>query len=240
MNISSDGCLKCIGYHEIINGVLIIPEGVKSLGVKVCYHVKELQVVVLPKSLKIIYGGAFENCTNLMVVVMQEGVEVIGADAFNNCKKLSYINIPRSVNKIYNHAFAGCISLTSIDITDTTELQDSTVFEGCTSLKKINSCNVKHFGDIMYIPLTYFATHKYKVTTGVRIDQLNKKHGHETYIKILEKLATFDSDGKQLYTPHSKHTNVVVSMLGKHIYYYDKDELGDELDFLKLIEGVSM
>ena len=72
--------------------------------------------LIIPDSVTSIGSDAFSGCKGLTSIVIPDSVTSIGSDAFSGCKGLTSITIPDSVTSIGNSAFSGCSSLESITI----------------------------------------------------------------------------------------------------------------------------
>lgn len=93
---------KIFGSKKDISNVLVIPDGVTSIG-----------------------DGAFNGCKNLTSVIIPDSVKNIGEWAFANCFNLTSITIPASVTQISNTAFSSCYKLTNISIDKNNLIYDS-------------------------------------------------------------------------------------------------------------------
>lgn len=80
--INEKGCLRKYNGN---NTDVVVPQGVKSIGI-----------------------NAFYNCNNIKSIILPEGLISIGAYAFRGCTNLTSINIPKSVTKIADGAFLDC------------------------------------------------------------------------------------------------------------------------------------
>lgn len=89
----NDTKTKIFGSKKDISNILIIPDGVTSIG-----------------------NGAFNGCKHLTSVIIPDSVKSIGDYAFSNCFSLASITIPASVTQISNTAFYFCYKLTNISI----------------------------------------------------------------------------------------------------------------------------
>ena len=89
-------------------GVVIIPDGVTSIG-----------------------DGAFFYCSSLTSITIPNSVTSIGNYAFCDCSSLTSITIPDGVTSIGNYAFEGCSNLKSIAIPNSVTFIGSSVFNLC-------------------------------------------------------------------------------------------------------------
>ena len=78
---------------ELVQGDLVIPAGVTSIG-----------------------DSAFDGCSGLTSVEIPASVTSIGEGAFDGCSGLTSVEIPASVTSIGYNAFYGCSGLTSVEI----------------------------------------------------------------------------------------------------------------------------
>ncbi|MBO4570197.1 MAG: leucine-rich repeat protein [Clostridia bacterium] len=65
-----DISLKSVTEKDVIDGKLVIPEGVTSIDKNVGYGLKNLEEVVIPNSVKTIEENAFSNCNNLKSITI--------------------------------------------------------------------------------------------------------------------------------------------------------------------------
>lgn len=108
--------------HENAVGRVTIPaeiEGYPVVSIGSAFSgCKYLSEVVIPEGVKGIGMYAFSGCENLSNVVIPEGVTTIGEWAFQWCKKLTSIVLPDSVETISKEAFYGCSKLASVRFPD--------------------------------------------------------------------------------------------------------------------------
>ncbi len=117
--------------------VVVVPEGVTSIGTGVFRDHQNLREVYLPEGVLSISSEAFAGCTALEKINIPEGVISIGPKAFMNCTSLAHIFLPRTVNKILDKAFQNCTSLREIYMFDAVTTLSYFVFQNCTSLEKV-------------------------------------------------------------------------------------------------------
>ena len=112
-NLMSISRTLYIGGNKV-EGDLVIPDGVPSIG-----------------------SDAFRGCTGLTSVTIPHSVTSIGSDTFYGCTGLTSITIPDSVTSIGNEAFRGCTGLTSITIPDSVTSIGHSAFYNCNKLQDI-------------------------------------------------------------------------------------------------------
>lgn len=85
---------------------IVIPDGVKKVGVNAFTYCSSLQSVVIPGSTHTIAGAAFSNCTSLQSVIIPDGLKNIENGAFLGCRSLENLILPASVRSISSNAFS--------------------------------------------------------------------------------------------------------------------------------------
>jgi hypothetical protein len=88
-------------YNKNITTLIKCPEGREG-------------VLNIPNSVKSIGNGAFQSCSDLTSVNIPDNVTNIGDRAFWGCTSLTSVTIPGDVTSIGDSAFHGCSSLTSL------------------------------------------------------------------------------------------------------------------------------
>ena len=149
---SSNGYLTISGTGEMYNyksnnrpwesyedniKVIVIEDGVTSIGTYAFYHCGKLVTATLPDSVTSIGEYAFRECKKLKNINIPDGVEIIKAHTFNYCDSLENITIPNSVTEIGESAFYGCDGLVEIVIPDSVTTIGKTTFEYCDNLAKV-------------------------------------------------------------------------------------------------------
>ena len=77
-------CVTAIGCYAYVNtpSILVLPEGIESIGYGAFLECKDLYAIVIPASVTKIDNYAFFDCQNLSGVVMRGGNTKIGPKAF--------------------------------------------------------------------------------------------------------------------------------------------------------------
>jgi hypothetical protein len=148
-SVPSDGAYVCgtrtysivggiVTNGRSCDGVVVIPDGVTSIGPAAFYKASELTAITFPNSLKSIEGSAFAGTTSLTTVNFVNGSRLasIGEFAFEG-SSIKNISIPSGLTSIDRNAFAGARSLTSFTIPNGVTSIGAAAFYGTTSLTKI-------------------------------------------------------------------------------------------------------
>ncbi len=127
---------------------VILPEGVKELSTFAFDACTNLERVDLPSTLKIVKNGVFCGCERLKDIVLPDGVKQIGGYAFNQCTNLEQISIPAGLEKILSFTFNNCKNLKDVRFTKNIKEIEYGAFDGCQSLKSVavpKSCVLGRF-----------------------------------------------------------------------------------------------
>ncbi len=152
--LTSDGVLKISGNGDMedyrmygpwyqkrnVVTVVMIEDGVTSLGQRAFYLCKNMQTIQLPTSLTKIGAFAFSTCSNLKEIELPETLTTIEANAFAKCTSLCSISIPDSVTNLGKQAFIDCTELKSVrfgkGLAGMEEGAPSIFFSKCSKLEK--------------------------------------------------------------------------------------------------------
>ena len=144
--ITSIGQESFRGYVELTS--VRIPNSVTNIGHNAFRDCTELTSMTIPGSVENIGDSAFSGCTSLTSVVIGDGVKSIGKSAFSDCKGLGNVIVPNSVTNIGDSAFSGCTSLTSVVIGNGVKIIGETAFSDCKGLRNVIVPNsVMNIGD---------------------------------------------------------------------------------------------
>ena len=120
-----------------VEGELIIPEGVTSIGSGAFSGCTGLTSITIPDSVTSIGDSAFYGCSGLTSITIGNGVTSIGSFAFRGCSGFTSVTIGNSVTSIGSSAFYNCSGLTSITIPDSVTSIGNSAFSGCSGLTSI-------------------------------------------------------------------------------------------------------
>ena len=124
---------------KLVQGDLVIPAGVTSIGTQAFSGCSGLASVEIPSSVTSIGENAFSRCSGLTSVEIPSSVTSIGDYAFYGCSGLTSVEIPASVTSIGSGAFWGCSGLTSVTFGEGSQFEYifSDAFAGCTGLTSV-------------------------------------------------------------------------------------------------------
>lgn len=151
----------CRGWSsKHYDGLVVIPQGVKTIESKAfedCYKIKGvvlpdgldfigsmafkgcsgIEEIYMPNSVRGVGYHVFESCTYLKKVHLSENLTDIPSGMFFSCCSLENVVIPNTVVRIGENAFSNCSRLKSVDIPDQVTCIDRYVFSNCSSLEYV-------------------------------------------------------------------------------------------------------
>lgn len=130
--------LKTVEESDIVNGQVVIPEGVSIIGILAFQKLDKITSVVFPKSLRTIEELAFTECTSLEEVNLNEGLAKIKYAAFSNCTSLRKVKMTDSVLSMEGNTFRGCDNLEEAHLSENLSTIDAYTFHECRKLTTIN------------------------------------------------------------------------------------------------------
>ncbi|MBR5188251.1 MAG: leucine-rich repeat domain-containing protein, partial [Clostridia bacterium] len=124
--------------HKAEIRMIVVEEGVTSIGNRAFRDLEHVLSVKLPTTLKTIGKYAFVNCLKLKTLSFSSGLETIREGAFDNCEALMSVRLPETLKTLERKAFYGCSSLKCIDVPASVTSFGDLVFSNCTSLVTAN------------------------------------------------------------------------------------------------------
>ena len=118
--------------------MIVVEEGVTSIGNRAFRDLEHVLSVKLPSTLKDIGKYAFVNCLKLKTISFSNGLETIGEGTFENCESLMTVRLPETLKTLGRKAFYLCSSLKTIDIPASVTSIGDLAFSYCTSLVTAN------------------------------------------------------------------------------------------------------
>lgn len=131
-----NGVLMSIVDSDMIDGKVIVPEGVVEIG-RHAFENENIESVELPKTLKKISHFAFSDCQKLKSITIPDSVEIIENGVFENCFALESVVLPKNLKIINNSLFNMCLQLKEITIPESVYLIKDEAFHQCRKLKSI-------------------------------------------------------------------------------------------------------
>lgn len=134
---------------ELMQGDLVIPDGVTSIGAGAFYdsalYNNRFTSVEIPATVTSIGYEAFDNCRGLTSVTFEAGsqLESIGSYAFHGCSGLTSVTFGEDslLESIGGYVFYGCSELSNVEIPASVTSIGSWAFWGCSGLTSVT------FGD---------------------------------------------------------------------------------------------
>ena len=131
--LSKDGKTLIAG----VNGNVVIPDGVTSIGDWAFFCCSGLTSVTIPNSVRSIGDHAFDGCSGLTSVTIPNGVWSVGWGVFCDCSSLTSVTIGNGVSSIGFDMFCDCSNLTSVVIGNGVGSIERAAFSGCSGLSKV-------------------------------------------------------------------------------------------------------
>ena len=132
---------QIIHVPHAIQGAVMIPDGVTSIGDSAFSGCSSLTSITIPDSVTSIGNYAFSGCSSLTSITIPDSVTSIGYRVFYECSRLESVTIGKNITHIDSEAFYNCSSLISITIPDSVTRIGSEAFSGCSSLESVTIGN---------------------------------------------------------------------------------------------------
>ncbi len=128
------------GHKEVIS--VTIPSTVEVIG-ESAFQESGINSIIMPYGVKTIGIDAFRLCESLESVVISDSVEKVSGCAFNACRNLKSAIVGDRVKEIGIGAFMGCGNIQTVVLPTSLKAVGQMVFNWCSSLK-----NLKYKGTI--------------------------------------------------------------------------------------------
>lgn len=141
-SVDSSGVLSISGEGEMANYIAVFDDGNPGIAMHVynppwSLSSYPIQMLIIEDGVISIGSGAFRLCRGLTSVTIPDSVTSIGMRAFYNCNGLTSVTIPDSVTFIGREAFYGCGELTDVIIPDSVISIEYGAFYNCKNLTNI-------------------------------------------------------------------------------------------------------
>lgn len=131
-----DANKQITSYPEDLE-IVVIPEGIKSIGEKV-FSCKKMKSITFPSTLETIKKQAFIQAENLQEITFPASLTTIESAAFIYCAGLKKVDLSQTkLTTLTGELFASCKSLTEVILSNTIQYIDYQAFYRTNSLQKI-------------------------------------------------------------------------------------------------------
>lgn len=141
---------KLILNGSLVNGELILPEGIQKIGSNVFSFYKYITAISIPASVTSIGEKAFYTSENIKSITFENGVKEIGNEAFSRCKNLTNLVLPNSLESIGEEAFSFCTGLITVRLGSNLSAIGNNAFYVCDSV-----CEVINKSSLPYTTVSY-------------------------------------------------------------------------------------
>lgn len=145
-NLTKIDLSKCAALDSIYNQAfqgcksletVILPQGLKGLGVSAFQECNKLKYLTLSSALDTIHAKTFYNCDSLRTVIIPEGVKRINTEAFCSCDSLTTLTLPSTLRELGTDVFAEAGLLTKVIIPEGITILPSGTFRSCKKLESV-------------------------------------------------------------------------------------------------------
>lgn len=118
-----------------------LPNTLTTVGYAAFRGNPSLKTIVIPDSVTTMSSYVFYECTALESITFSESIKTIGEYTFYMCKKLKNVTLPEKLTTIGASAFRGCASLLEIVIPYSVTVINSGAFSYCSNLSSVTVYN---------------------------------------------------------------------------------------------------
>ncbi len=207
-------------YYRSSIILVIINDGVTTIGANAFENCSNLTDVIIPDGIKTIGVSAFEVCSSLANITIPNSVTTIGEGAFYDCDSLTRFVIPDGVIAIKTSAFEDCDGLTSIEIPKSVTSIGSSAFYDCSRLTSITFLNSQTVISDFMDPISDTATiYGYEGSTA---QEFAEKYDRR-FVVIGNKISLGDLDGDGVITKDDAIYLLYNSLFGDEAYPLNQD-----------------
>ncbi|MCQ2389649.1 MAG: leucine-rich repeat protein, partial [Kiritimatiellae bacterium] len=125
---------------------IVLPPGLKSIGVHAFQHTKALEEIVVPESVEVIGGGAFSGSGIRKIQLPANIVRCCVGSTFCNCKRLEAIDLPDGIEHIGVFEFVGSTSLRKVHFPKSLKSMHDWTFHNCDLEEVVLPSGVERVG----------------------------------------------------------------------------------------------
>lgn len=125
--ITSVGEYLFNGESSIIS--ISLPNSLRSIGVG-AFAYTDISVVTIPEGVTKIEPGTFAYCSELASVTLPDSLQEIGKNAFTSCTGLDNVILPLGLKSVGAQAFSSCTAMQAVSIPNTVKTVGAYAFSG--------------------------------------------------------------------------------------------------------------
>ncbi len=125
---------------------VVLPPGLKSIGVHAFEHTKSLEEIVIPESVTEIGSGAFAGSGIRKIQLPANIVKCCVGSTFANCPRLESIDLPDGIEDISVFSFIGCKSLRKVRFPKSLKSMHDWTFHDCDLEEVVLPAGVERIG----------------------------------------------------------------------------------------------
>ncbi|EPR13759.1 leucine-rich repeat protein [Ruminiclostridium papyrosolvens] len=126
-------------WRSYITGItsLVVEEGVKNLGDRMCYGASALTSVSIPSTVSDTGNGTFRGCTALQEASFG-GAITMDKNLFYGCTSLKKVSLAEGTTLLADNTFSGCAALEELTLPASLTSIGANAFKDCSKINTIN------------------------------------------------------------------------------------------------------